>query len=164
MSAQRPCGPLNGAVNRVLLMVAVVVVAAACATDDATTSTGPRPSSEGPFVQEDPADLIAGTFWVDPTGRTPALPRPIAHGEPGAVLTEGSEPQLLEIAVNGNGCVPQVGLSVLQDSPALKLQISLGEAIPDPGLQCADILTTHAFKVRLTRPVSLENVQLSVVP
>ena len=140
------------------VLAMLVVIGASC------EASGPnvRPSALGPFVDSDPSGVIVDAHWVDPTGQTSALSRPIPFDEPGAVLMETSEPSILRIAVNGGGCVPETSLSVLRDPPALELLITLSEAIPEPGLQCTAVLGTHAFEVQLSEPVIINDVELSV--
>jgi len=150
-----------------LLVVLLAAVGAACQNSGSSNpphpdSSDPRPSRLGPFVEDDSSGVILDARWVDPTGKTPALQTPIAEGEPEAVLMGTSEPDILRIAVNGNGCVPEATISVLDDPPALELSIVLGEAVPDPDLQCADLLTTHAFEVWLSEPVDIGEVSLVV--
>ena len=101
-------------------------------------------------MDRDPEGIVEETHWVDPTGQTPALPEPIAPDEMGAVVLKTSQHGLIRIAVNGNGCVPETHLVAGGSVEALEIEVILSEAIPDPGLACADLLTTHAFEVLLS--------------
>lgn len=161
MFRRTACNP-QGASARLLVILLLIV--AACSPGQPIPSENyvpPTPSSRGPFVDTDPEHVILDVYWVDPSGQTPALPMPIQGDEPAAVLMSTSEPALLRIAVNGNGCPPETRLTVFGDPLRLELGITLSEAIPEPGLQCADVLTTHAFEVRLSTPVDLDEVVLA---
>lgn len=132
----------------------IVFTLSACRADT-------RPSSHGPFVDRDPAGIVEDIYWVDPTGQTPALPVPLPE-DVAPVLIEASGPYLLRIAVNGNGCVPETHLIALGvPGVGIDLEVFVTEAIPEPGLNCADILTTHAFEVRLSEP--FRNTQVLIV-
>jgi len=163
-------GLLGDRTRWVLVLLVSAVVLAACdvsvsAVDPRVSSTAgstERPSNLGPFVESDPAGIIVEARWVDPRGLTPALPQPIPNDELGAVLLETSEPDLLRIAVNGSGCVPETAVSAVNARSALELRITLSEPTPEPGLQCSDLLTTHAFELVLTEPVALDKVVLFV--
>jgi hypothetical protein len=113
----------------------------------------------GPFLADDPFDVVAGLEWREMSG---ALPDgPIRNGGPIAILLDDATEQLLHIAVNGGGCRPELRVAVVQPPPELELGISIGDYIAPPGLQCTDILTTHGFAVSLAEPVSLDAVVLN---
>ena len=107
--------------------------------------------------------VIADTYWVDPGG-TPPLPRPLTADDPRAVLIDSPLPEVLRIAVNGGGCVPETRLSVREGPPHLEIEITLLESIADPGEQCAMLLRSHAFEVRLAMPGAVLDVTLTVIP
>lgn len=126
---------------------------------DSPTSTSPVDVDYGPFLADDPFDVVTGLEWREMNG---ALPDgPISDDGPIAVLLGDSTDETLHIAVNGGGCRPELRIAVVQPPPELELGISVGDYISPPGLQCPDILTTHGFELRLTEPVSLDAVVLN---
>jgi hypothetical protein len=135
---------------------ATTAPAAATATT-APSATIIKEAGYGPFLIGDPFDVVVGMSWLE---AGPPLSQPIPDDGPIAVLTEDSTPEILHVAVNGNGCRPEVHIQVLQPPPELELGVSVGEGIPLPGQECADLLTTHGFEVQLTEPVTLEAVVL----
>jgi hypothetical protein len=139
--------------------MAVLSVAAACTN---STEGSPRLSQDGPFVQHDPEGLIVEASWVDPTGRTPALPALLPRDGPGAVLIDPPSPNTLRIALNGSGCVPEVWLAVDQGLPNLVLAITISTAITEQGIQCPALATTHAFDIEFTDLTGVGSVNLVV--
>jgi hypothetical protein len=116
----------------------------------------------GPFLLDDPFDVIADMSWLD---IVPALAGgPIQEDGVVAVLMGDSTPDVLHIAVNGDGCRPEVFVSVFREPPDVELGIAVGDYIVPPGLQCSDILTTHGFEVVLNDPVSLDHLDLGSLP
>lgn len=138
----------------------VLCVAAACTT---STEGSTRLSRDGPFVIHDPEGLIVESSWVDPTGRTPALPALLPPDGPGAVLIDPPSTNVLRIAVNGSGCVPEVWLAVDQGLPNLVLAITISTAIPEQGIQCPALATTHAFDIEFTDLTGVGGVNLVVI-
>ena len=113
----------------------------------------------GPFLAEDPFDVVTGLEWREMSGAHPDGHIPV--GGPVAVLLDDSTEQLLHIAVNGGGCRPELRIAVIQPPPALELGISVGGHIVESGIQCPGILTSHGFEVSLSEPVSLDEVVLN---
>ncbi len=159
----------------VALLGALVLFLAACGAaadetaapvlvDDGSvgqTATTVAEVEYGPFLIEDRFDVVVGLAWLD---LSPALvDGPIETGGPVAVLMDDSTPDSLRIAVNGGGCVPRVGITVLQPPPALQLGIEVGDNIATPGYECAALLTTHGFELRLSEPASLDEVAFNPV-
>lgn len=151
--------------GHVALAVLVGAVPACTPTEGvvSTSSPAPTPSREGPFVDFDPDGLVIDTRWVDPTGATPALAQPIAADSPGAVLVDESPGDTLRIAVNGSGCVPDVHLAIDGDQEVVEIEVSVFEAVPDPGIQCPSLLTTHAFDIQLSASAVGREVSITVV-
>lgn len=109
----------------------------------------------GPFIGNDPNGVIAGVAWLEPS--YPALSEPL-DPPPSAVLMDGSLPGVLQVAVNGAYCKSEVTVSVVSGPPDLGLEVTVGDYIVEPGVECPETLTTHGFEVRLAEPVSLDRV------
>ncbi len=129
------------------------------ASADPTTTRPPDEVDYGPFLANDPFDVVDGLEWREWSGAHPN--GHIPDGGPIAVLLDDSSEQLWHIAVNGGGCRPELRVAVVQPPPALELGISVGDYISPPGLACPDILTSHGFEVSLKEPVLLDEVVLN---
>ena len=146
-------------------IVILALVLGACLTGVGGSGSDPPQvtrSSQGPFVDSDPDGLVVEAHRLDPSGATPALEHPIFADQPPATIIESGADDTVRIAVNGNGCVPEVHLALAEDGDTLRIRVVVSDAVPDSGLVCEDLLTTHAFDIRLDEPVGEREVGLSV--
>ena len=146
----------------------LALLAVACSDDEATSSLSTAVASvttagswsPGPTVDADQDEVITSATWVDPLATGPSPSPPVSEG---AVVLEITASGTAVIAVNGGGCVPDARLAVLRGPPSVELEITLAEAIPPPGLQCSDLLRTHALQVQLASPTEVREVVVVVV-
>jgi hypothetical protein len=74
---------------------------------------------------------------------------------------DSSTPEVVRIAVEGNECPPSAQILVTGSPAAVTIEIVLGGSLPPAGLQCGEILTTHALVIYFKEPIDLENLEVS---
>ncbi len=142
------------------LVISLALAACTPSAEESTTSSlPPETGTAGVITIDDPGGLIMSAVWLD--APTPALDRPIPDDEPPAVLMSSSQSTSLHIAVNGNGCLPQIDLAVAEPEP-LTLVVLIRPGIPANDIQCPALLTTHGFAVGLSAPLDVDATTLTV--
>lgn len=119
----------------------------------------PPPSAQNsfPIIGNDPDGLVETMEWGDsPTTATfPANETTVLE------ILPNSSPSVVQIAVEGSGCPPSAQVLVTGPIETVRVSLILGGAIAPPGVECADILTTHALVIRFKQPIDLHDLKVS---
>ena len=147
----------------VLLILTLLLIATACTAGtelETTTTTVVSATSGVTTVSTDPDGMISSVDWLDPP--TPVLERPIPDGKPPATLMASTQPSSLRVAVNGGGCLPEIGLTAGGTPVSFELGVVISEGIPEGDSQCSDVLTTYGLEVKLSEAVNIASATLTV--
>jgi hypothetical protein len=141
--------------RQILLGLFAIVVAACGPSGTADTVAGGEPRF--PIIGNDPDGLVETMEW----GESPAIDLSPSGESLLAEVMDSSTPEVVRIAVEGNECPPSAQILVTGSPAAVTIEIVLGGSLPPAGLQCGEILTTHALVIYFKEPIDLENLEVS---
>lgn len=137
-----------------LLVLAAVLVACGPAGGSGTVAGGePR----FPIIGNDPDGLVETMEW----GESPALDLSPSGEESLAEVLGSSTPEVVRIAVEGNECPPSARVLVGGSPGEVTIEMVLGGSLPPAGVECGDILTTHALLIHFKEPINLDSLNVS---
>jgi hypothetical protein len=110
-----------------------------------------------PILGNDPDGLVETMEW----GESPAIDLTPSGEESLAELLDSSTPEVVRIAVEGNECPPSARVLVTGSPGEVTIEMVLGGSLPPPGIECGDILTTHALLIYFREPIDLDNLEVS---
>jgi hypothetical protein len=140
-----------------LLLVLAILLAACGPAGGSGTIAGGEPRF--PIIGNDPDGLVETMEW----GESPAIDlSPSGEGSLAEIL-DSSTPEVARIAVEGNECPPSATVLVSGSPSEVTIEIVLGGSLPPAGVECGDILTTHALVVHFREPIDLNNLEVSAV-
>ena len=140
-----------------LLLVLAALLAACGPSGGSGTIAGGEPRF--PIIGNDPDGLVETMEW----GESPAIDlSPSGEGSLAEIL-DSSTPDVARIAVEGNQCPPSATVLVSGSPSEVTIEIVLGGSLPPAGVECGDILTTHALVVHFREPIDLNNLEVSAV-
>lgn len=138
-----------------LLLVLAILIAACGPAGGSGTIAGGEPRF--PIIGNDPDGLVKTMEW----GESPAIDlSPSGEGSLAEIL-DSSTPEVARIAVEGNECPPSATVLVSGSSSEVTIEMVLGGSLPPAGVECGDILTTHALVVHFREPINLDNLEVS---
>ncbi len=128
-----------------------LAVTAACAIS-------PDTDAQFPIIGSDPDRLVETMEWVVSN----QLPMPPDSFEEPLVLAS-SGPTTVQIALKGGGCPPTVQAAVSGNPEEVTVVLNLGGAIQPPGVNCAEVLSTHILGIEFRQPIDLEGLSVTSV-
>ncbi len=137
-----------------LALLAAVLVACGPAGGSGTVAGG---ETRFPIIGNDPDGLVETMQW----GESPAIDLTPSGEETLAEVMDSSTPKVVRIAVEGNECPPSARVLVSGSASELTIEMILGGSLPPVGVECGDILTTHALLIHFKAPVDLDNLEVS---
>jgi hypothetical protein len=147
---------MSRCVRHALLLGFLSIIVAACGpSGTADTVAGGEPRF--PIIGNDPDGLVETMEW----GESPAIDLSPSGESLLAEVMDSSTPEVVRIAVEGNECPPSAQILVTGSPAAVTIEIVLGGSLPPAGLQCGEILTTHALVIYFKEPIDLENLEVS---
>ena len=137
-----------------LALIALLLAACGPAGGSGTIAGGePR----FPIIGNDPDGLVETMEW----GESPAIDLSPSGEESLAEIMDSSTPEVVRIAVEGNECPPSARVLVSGSASDLAIEMVLGGSLPPAGVDCGDILTTHALLIHFREPIDLDNLEVS---
>lgn len=136
------------------LVLAVLLVACGPAGGSGTIAGG---ETRFPIIGNDPDGLVETMEW----GESPALDLTPSEVESLAEVMGSSTPDVVRIAVAGNECPPSARVLVSGSANEVTIEMVLGGSLPPAGVECGDILTTHALLIHFREPIDLDNLEVS---
>lgn len=140
-----------------LLLVLAILLAACGPAGGSGTIAGGEPRF--PIIGNDPDGLVETMEW----GESPAIDLSPSGEESLAEILDSSTPEVARIEVEGNECPPSATVLVSGSPSEVTIEIVLGGSLPPAGVECGDILTTHALVVHFREPIDLNNLEVSAV-
>jgi hypothetical protein len=137
---------------------AVIGCDSAAVNSTAAESSGPY-SEDGPFIKEDPYQLIREARWISQPGD--GVPGDMSLDQEVAVL-DTSSPASLNIGITGSLCYPHVFITVLEGPPSVELLLQTGDSVVAGDEQCPELLTAHEFELVLSHDIDLGHLTLTV--
>lgn len=110
-----------------------------------------------PILGNDPDGLVETMEW----GESPAIDLTPSGEESLAEVLDSSTPEVVRIAVEGNECPPSARVLVRGSATEATIEMVLGGSLPPTGVECGDILTTHALLIYFREPIDLDNLEVS---
>ncbi len=110
-----------------------------------------------PILGNDPDGLVETMEWSE----SPAIDRTSFGEESLAEVLDSSTPEVVRIAVEGNECPPSARVLVTGSPGDVTIEMVLGGSLPPTGVECGDILTTHALLIYFREPIELDNLEVS---
>lgn len=139
----------------VLLLVLSSLVAACGPAGGSGTIAGGEPRF--PIIGNDPDGLVETMEW----GESPAIDLTPSEVATLAEMMDSSTPKVVRIAVEGNECPPSARVLVGGSPGEVTIEIVLGGSLPPAGVECGDVLTTHALLIYFKEPIDLDNLEVS---
>lgn len=136
------------------LVLAAMLVACGPAGGSGTIAGG---ETRFPIIGNDPDGLVETMEW----GESPALDLTPSGEESLPEVLDTSTPEVLGIAVAGNECPPSARVLVSGSASEVTIEMVLGGSLPPAGVECGDILTSHALLIYFRAPIDLDNVVVS---
>lgn len=136
------------------LLLAALLVACGPAGGSGTIAGG---ETRFPIIGNDPGGLVETMEW----GESPAIDLSPSGEEALAKVMDSSTPDVVRIAVEGNECPPSARVLVGGSPAEVTIEMVLGGSLPPAGVECGDILTTHALLIHFKEPIDLDNLDVS---
>lgn len=137
-----------------VLVLAVLLVACGPAGGSGTIAGG---ETRFPILGNDPDGLVETMAW----GESPAIDLTPSGEVLLAEVMDSSTPDLVRIAVEGNECPPSATVLVSGSASEVTIEMVLGGSLPPAGVECGEIITTHALLIYFREPVDLDNLEVS---
>ena len=148
--------PMSHRSRLVLLVASSAVALVACGPAGGSgTIAGGEPRF--PIIGNDPDGLVETMEW----GESPALDLSPSGEESLAEILDSSTPEVVRIAVKGKECPPSARVLVSGSASEVTIEMVLGGSLPPAGIECGDILTTHALVIYFREPIDLDNLEVS---
>ncbi|MGF1617743.1 MAG: hypothetical protein ACFCU2_08040 [Acidimicrobiia bacterium] len=136
------------------LLLATVLVSCGPAGGSGTIAGGePR----FPILGNDPDGLVETMEW----GESPATDLSPSGEEALAEVMDSSTPDVVRIAVEGSECPPSARILVTGSPGEVTIEMVLGGSLPPAGIECRDMITTHALVIYFKGPIELDNLDVS---
>ncbi|CAN5779438.1 hypothetical protein BH23ACT4_BH23ACT4_04610 [soil metagenome] len=139
----------------VLVVLSAMVLVACGPAGGSGTIAGGEPRF--PILGNDPDGLVETMEW----GESPALDLTPSGEDTLAEVLDSSSPEVVLIAVEGNECPPSARVLVGGSPDDVTIEMVLGGSLPPAGVECGDILTTHALLIYFKEPIDLDNLEVS---
>ncbi len=162
----RPRAPaVRGRVRYLVAAGGALLILGACS--GAPEPTLPRLSNDGPFIATAPQGLVEEALWVEDLPELDLAELRLVidmldSDRASAVLLPSTTSRSVVIAVRGDGCRPEVNISLTETAAAFTVMVYIAEPIHDPAFECAAILKAHVFELRLSREIELEDLVIEV--
>lgn len=110
-----------------------------------------------PIIGNDPNGLVETMEW----GESPAIDLTPSGEEFLAEVMDSTTPEVVRIAVEGNECPPSARVLVSGSASEVTIELVLGGSLPPAGVECGDVLTTHALVIFFREPIDLDKLDVS---
>ena len=137
-----------------LALIAVLLASCGPAGGSGTIAGG---ETRFPILGNDPGGLVETMEW----GESPAIDLTPSGEVLLAEVMDSSTPELVRIAVEGNECPPSARVLVSGSAIEVTIEMDLGGSLPPAGVECGEIITTHALLIYFREPIDLDNLEVS---